>query len=127
MLSTIRDRNIEMTIKATSAIIPRIEEINSSFLHPSTLLINHLNLLWAFQYWILLWYASSSPSVMMCSMTTIKSAITDDCCWLITLLGRSGFTYQFKGIQSYSGFTSRSLLKAWTTVLSSCTSFSACR
>ena len=48
MLSTIRDRNIEMTIKATSAIIPRIEEINSNFLHPSALLMNHLNSLWHF-------------------------------------------------------------------------------
>ena len=43
MLSMIRDRNIEMTIKATSAIIPRIEEINSNFLHPSALLMNHFN------------------------------------------------------------------------------------
>ena len=127
MLSTIHDQNIEMTIKATSAIIPRIEDINSNFLHPSALLINHLNSLWAFRYWISLWYASSSPSVMMCSMTPIQSAITDDGCWLIMLSGRSGFTYQFKGVQSYSGFTSRSLLRAWTTVLSSCTSFSACR
>ena len=50
MLSTIRDRNIEITIKATSAIIPRIEEINSNFLHPSALLMNHLNSLWAFRY-----------------------------------------------------------------------------
>ena len=41
MLSTIRDRNIAMTIKATSAIIPRIEEMNSNFLQPSALLINH--------------------------------------------------------------------------------------
>ena len=45
MLSTIHDRNIEMTIKATSAIILRIEEINSNFLHPSALLMNRLNLL----------------------------------------------------------------------------------
>ena len=80
MLSTIHDRNMEITIKATSAIIPRIEEINSNFLHPSALLMNRLNLLWAFQYWISLWYASSSPSVRMCSMTPIKSAVTDDGC-----------------------------------------------
>ena len=105
MLSTIRDRNMAITIKATSASIPRIEEMNSNFRHPSALLMNHLNSLWAFRYWISLWYASSSPSVIMCSMT-IKSAITDDGCWLITLSGRSGFTYQFKGVQSYSGFTS---------------------
>ena len=50
MLSTIRDRNIEMTIKAMSAIIPRIEEINSNFLHPSALLMKCLNSLWAFRY-----------------------------------------------------------------------------
>ena len=50
MLSTIHDRNIEMTIKATSAIIPRIEEINSNFLYPSALLMNRLNSLWAFRY-----------------------------------------------------------------------------
>ena len=114
---------MDITINATSAIIPRMEDTNSNFLHPSALLINHLNLLCALRYWISLWYASSSPSVIMCSMTPIKSAITDDGCWLITLLGRSGFTYQFNGIQSYSGFTSSSLLRAWTTVLSSCTSF----
>ena len=50
MLSTIRDRNTAMIIRATSAIIPRIEEINSNFLHPSALLRNHLNSLWAFRY-----------------------------------------------------------------------------
>ena len=61
--------------------------MNSNFLHPSALLMNRLNSLWVFQYWISLWYASSSPSVMMCSMTPIKSAITDDGCWLITLSG----------------------------------------
>ena len=65
MLSTIRDQNMEITIKATSANIPSIEEINSNFLHPSALLMNRLNLLWAFRYWILLWYASSSPLVIM--------------------------------------------------------------
>ena len=80
MLSTICDRNMEITIKATSAFIPRIEEMNSNFLHPSALLMNHLNSLWVFWYWISLWYASSSPSVIMCSMTPIKSAITDDGC-----------------------------------------------
>ena len=50
MLSTIRDLNIAMIIKAMSAIIPRIEEINSNFLHPSALLMNHLNSLCAFWY-----------------------------------------------------------------------------
>ena len=106
MLSTIRDQQMEKIINTTSANIPRIEETNSNFLHPSALLMNRLNSLCAFRYWILLWYASSSPSVIMCSMTPIKSAITDDGCWLITLSGRSGFTYQFKGVQSYSGFAS---------------------
>ena len=43
MLSTISDRKIEITINATSANIPRIEETNSNFLHPSALLINCLN------------------------------------------------------------------------------------
>ena len=52
MLSTIRDRNMEITIKATSANILRIEEMNSNSLHPSALLMNHLNLLCAFRYWI---------------------------------------------------------------------------
>ena len=127
MLSTIRDRNMEITINATSATIPRMEEMNSNFLHPSALLMNRFNSLCMLRYWISLWYASSSPSVIMCSMTPIKSTITDDGYWLITLSGRSGFTYQFKGVQSYSGFMSSSLLRAWTTVLSSCTSFSACR
>ena len=50
ILSTIRDRNTAMIIKAMSAIIPRIEEINSNFLHPSALLRNRLNSLWAFRY-----------------------------------------------------------------------------
>ena len=50
MLSTIREWNMEITIKATSAIIPRIEDINSNFLHPSALLINRLNSLCTFQY-----------------------------------------------------------------------------
>ena len=117
MLSTICERNMEITINATGAIIPRMEDTNSNFLHPSALLINGLNLLCAFQYWISLWYASSSPSVIMCSMTPIKSAITDNGCWLITLSGRSGFTNQFNGVQSYSGFTSSSLLRAWTTTV----------
>ena len=80
MLSTIRERNMEITINATSAIIPRMEDTNFNFLHPSALLINRLNSLCMFRYWILLWYASSSPSVIMCSMTPIKSAITDDGC-----------------------------------------------
>ena len=123
----IREQNMEITINATSAIIPRMEDTNSNFLHPSALLINCLNWLCMFWYWIWLWYASSSPPVIMCSMTPIKSAITDAGCWLITLSGRSGFTYQFNGVQSYSSFTSSSLLRAWTTVLSSCTSFLACR
>ena len=127
MLSTIREQNLEITINATSAIILRMEDTNSNFLHPSALLINRLNSLCAFQYWISLWYASSSPSVIMCSMTPIKSAITDDGCWFITLSGRSGFTYQFNGVQSYSGFTSSRVLRAWTTVLPSRTSLSACR
>ena len=69
MLSTIPEQNMEITINATSAIIPRMEDTNSNFLHPSALLLNYLNLLCAFQYWISLWYASSSPSVIMCSMT----------------------------------------------------------
>ena len=43
MLSTIHDRNMAITIKATSANIPRIEETNSNFLHPSALLMNCLN------------------------------------------------------------------------------------
>ena len=47
MLSTIRDQNMEITIKATSANIPRIEETNSNFLHPSALLMNRLNSLCA--------------------------------------------------------------------------------
>ena len=50
ILSTIRDLNTAMIIKAMSAISPRIEEINSNFLHPSALLRNHLNSLWAFLY-----------------------------------------------------------------------------
>ena len=50
MLSTICEWNMEIKIKATSAIIPRIEDTNSNFLHPSALLINHLNSLCAFQY-----------------------------------------------------------------------------
>ena len=52
MLSTIREQNMEITINATSAIIQRIEDTNSNFLHPSALLINCLNLLCVFQYWI---------------------------------------------------------------------------
>ena len=89
MLSTIRDRKIEITISATSAIIPRIEETNSNFRHPSALLMNRLNLLWVFQYWISLWYASL-PFSYNVFHDPIKSAITDDGCWLITLSGRSG-------------------------------------
>ena len=50
MLSTIREWNMEITINTTSAIIPRIEETNSNFLHPSALLINRLNSLCAFLY-----------------------------------------------------------------------------
>ena len=40
------------------------------------------------------------------TMTPIQSAITEDGCWLITLSGRSGFTYQFNGVQLYPSFTS---------------------
>ena len=43
MLSSIRDRNTAIIIRAMSASIPRIEEINSNFLHPSALLRNRLN------------------------------------------------------------------------------------
>ena len=50
MLSTICERNIDMTINAMSAIIPRMEDTNSNFLHPSALLKNLLNLLYAFRY-----------------------------------------------------------------------------
>ena len=50
MLSTIREQNMDMTINATSAIIPRMEDMNSNFLHPSVFLINLLNSLCTFWY-----------------------------------------------------------------------------
>ena len=39
ILSTIRDRKIVMATSATSAIIPKIEETNSNFCHPSAFLM----------------------------------------------------------------------------------------
>ena len=80
ILSTIFERKITITIKDMSATRPKREEINSSFHHPSAFLMNFRNSFWAFLYCISLWYASSSPSVIMCSMTPIKSAITEDGC-----------------------------------------------
>ena len=50
MLSTIRERNMDITINATSAIILRMEDTNSNFLHPSVLLMNLLNSLCTFRY-----------------------------------------------------------------------------
>ena len=50
ILSIICDRNMAITINATSAIIPKMDDMNSSFRHPSACFINHLNSLWAFQY-----------------------------------------------------------------------------
>ena len=80
ILSIIRERNMHIMIRDMSATKPRMEDTNLNFHHPSAFLMNFLNLFWAFLYCISLWYASSSPSVIMCSMTPIKSAITEDGC-----------------------------------------------
>ena len=50
ILSIMREQNMHITISATSAIIPKIEDTNSSLHQPSALLMNRLNLLCAFQY-----------------------------------------------------------------------------
>ena len=50
MLSTMREQNMDIAISAMSAIIPKMDDMNSNFLHPFALLINCLNLLCAFQY-----------------------------------------------------------------------------